>query len=175
MTNQENFETHEKERFEITDISSLTWVMREVLKPLKEQVQQTKELEAAEIDRIKSWAENETRGPLQEIEYWEQRIKDYHLELLEKDPKQRTLSTPYGKSSSRRSKAQPDKADEEKLLKYVKQNELNDLLKVEESVRWGELKKKLKVVGDNVVDENGEIVEGAIVKPETITTKVELT
>lgn len=163
-----------EERFEITDVSSLNWVFREVLAPLKAKVEQVRELEAEEIDRIKSWAENKTRGPLQEIGYWEQRIADYHLELLRTDPKQKTISTPYGKSKTTTSRAQPQKADESKLLAYAKENKLTDFIKVEESVKWGDLKKSLKVVGDNVVDENGEIVEGATVKPETISYKIEL-
>ena len=170
----ENENLPEKERFEITDLSSLSWVMREILHPLKKEVEQVKHLEKLEIERIKEWAEKETRAPLQEMQYWEQRIADYHLSILEQDPKQRTLSTPYGKSRTRRSAAQPDKADDEKLLTYAKSNQLNDLIKVEESVKWGDLKKKLKVVGNNVVDENGEVVPGVVVKPETVTTKLEL-
>lgn len=170
----QELENKEEEKFQITDMSSLTWVMREILAPLKAKVEQTKQLEKAEIDRIKLWAENENRGPQNEIEYWEQRITDFHLELLEKDPKQKTLSTPYGKSKSTRSKAQPAKGDEDKLLKYAKDNEFTDFIKVEESIKWGDLKKTLKVVGNNVVDSNGVIVDGATVKPETVTTKVEL-
>lgn len=167
-------ETEEKTPFEITDIASLTWVMRKILTPAKEKINQTKQLEEAEIDRIKLWAENENRSPLQAIEVWEAKISDFHLELLRNDPEQKTLSTPYGKSSSRTSKAQADKSDDEKLLKYAKDNKLTDLIKVEETVRWGDLKKIVTVVGNVVVDENGEIVPGLKVKPETITTKVEL-
>lgn len=170
-----NTEEEVKKPFEITDTSSLNWVFREILAPLKEKVKRTKELETAEIDRIKTWAENENRGPLQDIEYWEQRISDYHLELLRTDPKQRTISTPYGKSSSRRSGEAPAKGDEDKLLQYAKDNELTDLINVKESIRWADFKKNLEVVGNQVVDvRTGEIVEGAVVKPETVTCKVDV-
>lgn len=175
MQKIEDFEVEEKQAFEINDMGSLTWVMREVLAPLKAKVEQAKELEKAEIERIKLWAENETRSPLQEIEYWEQRIADFHLELLRNDPKQKTLSTPYGKSTSRTSKAQPEMTDEQLLLNYAKNSGFDDLINVKETVKWGDLKKTLKVVGNNVVDANGEIMEGVKVKPETVTTKVELT
>lgn len=170
----ETVEAEEKERFEITDIASLTWVMREILSPLKTKIGQVKSLQAAENIRIEKWAMEETRGPLNEIAYWEQRITDYHLDLLRTDPKQKTLSTPYGKSKTTTSKASPEKADEDKLLAYAKENELTDLINVKESIKWGDLKKTLKVVGNNVVDANGEIVDGAVVKPETITCKVEV-
>src|SRR6185312_1036739 len=131
-------------------------------------------LEQAEIDRIKLWAENENRSPLNDIEYWEQRIADFHLELLDKDPKQKTLSTPYGKSSSRRSKAAPEKVDEDKLLEHVKSNNLNDFVQVKESIKWGDFKKTLNISGDKVYDGNGLEVEGATVKPETVICKVEV-
>lgn len=172
----QNLETKEKQPFEITDMSSLTWVMREILSPLKAKVEQTKMLEKAEIDRIKAWAENENRSPLNDIEYWEQRIADYHLKLLRTDPKQKTLSTPYGKSSSRRSPTSIVKGDEDYLMDYVKENGYSNFIKVErkESVDWKGLKEKLSVAGNHVVDGNGQIVEGAVVKPETVTTKVEL-
>lgn len=164
----------EKQPFEITDVSSLNFVFREILAPLKEKVAQTKLMESEELERIKKWAEGETKAPLQDIAYWEQRIEDYHLNLLRTDPKQKTISTPYGKSRTTTSAAQPQKTDDEKLLHYAKSNELTDLIDVKETVKWGELKKTLKVVDGNVIDENGEIVEGVSVKPETVSHKVEL-
>lgn len=174
MTELQITETEEKQRFEITDDSSLSWVFREVLIPLKAEVNRTKALAEVENSRIKKWEEDKLRGPLQEITYWEQRVAEYHLDLLGKDPKQKTISTPYGKSKSTTSSEQAEKVDDEKLLKYIKDNELTGFLKVEETVKWGDLKKTLTVVGGNVVDANGEIVEGTKVKPKTVTCKVEV-
>jgi len=46
------------------------------------------------------------------------------------------------------------------------------------SVKWGDLKKKLKVVKVNgqqvVIDENGQVVPGVVVKPESIIYGVEV-
>lgn len=174
MTELQVAETEEKEPFQIIDDGSLSWVFREILIPLKAKVERTKALAKIDYERVEKWEQNELRAPLQDIAYWEQRIADYHLDLLSKDPKQKTISTPYGKSKTTTSAEQPDKGDEEKLLKYAKDNKLTELIKVEETIRWGDLKKTLKVVDGKVIDENGEIVEGAKVKPQTVTCKVEL-
>lgn len=181
MNEIESIETEEKEPFRITDEGSLHWTFRK-MRELQGEIIKKEELAQADYERIEEeknlvdeWLESEKKPLQQSIEYFEQLVKDYHLELLRDNPEgQKTLSTPFGKSSTRKSAAQPDKGDEAKLLEYVKDNDLNDLINVKESIKWGELKKTLKVVGNKVVDENGEIVEGAIIKPETITCNVEL-
>lgn len=55
------------------------------------------------------------------------------------------------------------KRDEEKLVKWLKDRQMNEYIKVKESPDWANLKKAIQVVGDKVVDENGEVVEGITV------------
>lgn len=180
MTDLQTAEVEEKERFEITDEATLHWTFRK-MRELKGKIAEKEELAKVEYSRIDEerklvdvWLEKETNSFSQSIEHFEHLIREYHLALLKKDESQKTLSTPFGKSKTVTSAEQPDKGDEEKLLKYAKENKLTELIKVEESIRWGDLKKTLKVVGGNVVDENGEIVEGAKIKPKTVTCKVEI-
>jgi hypothetical protein len=49
---------------------------------------------------------------------------------------------------------------------------------IKESIKWGDLKKTLQVVEVNgkqvVIDENGQVVPGVVVKPESITYSVEV-
>ena len=53
------------------------------------------------------------------------------------------------------------KRDGEKLLSWIKSNDLNDYVEVKESPKWAELKKATTVVGGQVVfKDTGEIVEG---------------
>lgn len=52
------------------------------------------------------------------------------------------------------------KRNNDKLLKWIKANEMKDYVEVKETPKWGELKKITKVVNGNVVTENGEIVDG---------------
>ena len=67
------------------------------------------------------------------------------------------------------------KQDDAQLLEYLKASGNTDLIKVEESPRWGEFKKRLEIVGGQVVDSTtGEIVEGVklIENPDTFTVDV---
>ncbi|ARK28747.1 host-nuclease inhibitor Gam family protein [Halalkalibacter krulwichiae] len=164
-----------KERFKITDLDSLNWAFRKIA-ALNEQKKEAQELAKAEMERIKTWLDGEEKPVNNSISFFEGLIKLYHMEQLDKDPKAKTLKTPYGKSKSTTSKAQPDQQDKEKLLAYVKDSGLTDLIK--EEVKWGDLKKTLKVVEIDgkqvVVDGDGQLVEGASVKPADTSYKVEV-
>ncbi|WP_432352687.1 host-nuclease inhibitor Gam family protein [Sporosarcina sp. A2] len=180
MADLQTAEVEEKERFEITDEATLHWTFRK-MRELKSKIAEKEELAKSEYDRIDEerklvddWLEKETNSFSQSIEYFEHLIREYHSTLLSEDDSRKTLSTPFGKSKTTTSKAQPEKLDDEKLLSFVKNNGYKEFIKTQESVMWGELKKGLQVVGNNVVDENGEIVEGVKVKPETVTFKVEI-
>ena len=168
-------ETETKESFQVTDINSLNWAFRK-LSSIKAKEQEITNLAQAEIDRIKYWEAQEKKSLIQSIEFFEQLINDYHSKVLADDPKQKTLSTPYGKSKSRVSKAQPDKTNEKLILEHVIENEMNDYIKP--TLKWGDLKGSLKVAeigGKQVaVDENGQVVKGVEIKPEQISYKVEV-
>ncbi|MBO7342970.1 MAG: host-nuclease inhibitor Gam family protein [Alistipes sp.] len=67
------------------------------------------------------------------------------------------------------------KQDDAQLLEYLKASGQSDLIKTEESPRWGEFKKHLEVVGGQVIDTaTGEIVEGVVIeqKPDVFTVDV---
>jgi hypothetical protein len=51
---------------------------------------------------------------------------------------------------------------------------MKDYIKVKETADWANLKKAIQVVGDKVVDENGEIVDGvlAVERPPTFEVEV---
>jgi len=52
------------------------------------------------------------------------------------------------------------KRDEELLLKWLKDNDMTEYVKIEEKPNWAELKKKVNVSGGKVVSEDGQIIEG---------------
>ena len=54
--------------------------------------------------------------------------------------------------------------DEEKLLKWLKDSNMTDLIKTKESADWATLKKAIQIEGTNVVTEDGEIVDGITVQ-----------
>ncbi|MGR6911784.1 host-nuclease inhibitor Gam family protein [Bacillus sp. BSL6] len=164
-----------EQQFEITDINGLNWAFRK-LSALKSKEKEINQLANVERDRIAEWEKGELISVHNSITFFESHIQRYHAEQLAVDPKQKTISTPYGKSKTRKSKETPDKGDEALLLDYVIQNDLAEFIK--NSVKWADLKKTLKIVqiGDEkvIVDGDGQLVPGVSVKPETITYSVEV-
>ncbi|WP_144528760.1 host-nuclease inhibitor Gam family protein [Peribacillus simplex] len=161
--------------FEITDINSLNWAFRK-LTALKSKEKEIKQLANVERVRIAEWEKGELSSINNSTSFFESLITLYHAKQLAEDPKAKTISTPYGKSKTRKSKETPEKANEEIILQYVIENEMDEFIK--NSVKWADLKKSLKIVeisGEKlVVDENGQIVPGVTVKPESITYSVEV-
>lgn len=165
----------EESKFEITDINSLNWAFRK-LSALKSKEKEIKQLADLEHERIDQWENSELAPINNSMHFFESLIAVYHAKQLAEDPKAKTISTPYGKSKTRKSNAAPEKANEEEILQYVIENEMYDFVK--NSVEWADLKKSLKIAeisGEKVVvDANGQLVPGVTVKPESITYSVEV-
>lgn len=161
--------------FEITDLNSLNWAFRK-LTALKSKEKDIKQLANIERDRIAEWERGELSTISSSLEFFENMIAIYHAKQLEQDPKAKTISTPYGKSKTCKSKEAPEKENEDAILQHVIENNMDDYIK--NSVKWADLKKSLKIVeisGEKVVvDENGQIVPGVSVKPESISYSVEV-
>lgn len=162
-------------KFEITDLNSLNWAFRKMA-ALKSKEREIKQLADIERERIAEWERSELSTISNSAEFFESMISVYHAKQLEADPKAKTISTPYGKSKSRASKEAPEKANEEAILQHVIENGMDDYIK--NSLKWADFKKAVKIVdiaGEKVVvDENGAIVPGMTVKPESITYSVEV-
>lgn len=162
-------------KFEITDLDSLNWAFRK-LAALKAKEKEIKQLANVERDRIANWEKSELSTIENSTSFFEALIQKYHAEKLAEDPKAKTISTPYGKSKTRKSNEAPEKANEEQLLQYIVDNDLVDFIK--QSVKWADVKKTFKIVeisGEKaVVDDTGQIVPGVAVKPESISYSVEV-
>lgn len=170
----ENLQEEEKKRFEITDLGSLNWAFRK-LKAYKTKEQEITDLAKEERDRIDYWERKEKKSIQDGINFFEMLISQYHAKELAKDPKVKTISTPYGKSKSRRAKEQVTKLNEKEILQYVIENEMNDYIKP--TLKWADLKKSLNIATMEgkkvVVDENGQIIVGVGIEPEQIKYTVE--
>lgn len=157
-------------RFEIKDLESANWAFRK-LAVIERKRKEIRELADKEIERIKNWQEQEEKSLDYSKEFFEGLLTEYFAREREKDPKFK-VSTPYGKISTR--KQQPKwHYDEDKLVKWLKENNQN-LLRVKYEPDKNEIKKTYKIVGTNVVTEDGEIVEGITIeeRPEKVTIKV---
>jgi hypothetical protein len=67
------------------------------------------------------------------------------------------------------------KQDDVRLLEHLKATGASDMITITEKPKWGEFKKRLQIIGDQVVDTTtGEIVDGVevIEKPDVFTIDV---
>lgn len=171
-------ENEHKQQFVIKDLQGLNWAFRK-MNALQAAIKDVKQLADAERERIARYEKSEMDKYSGDLSFFEQKIKEYHENELLRDHKVKSIKTPYGTVKSTTIKATPDKTNEQALIDYVKRNELAFVEKeTKVKLLWGELKKTLHVVEieglQMVVDSNGEIVPGVIVKPETTTFKVEV-
>lgn len=127
-----------------------------------------------EINRFKAALEEKIeslKDKLQTLKNEENSIKerrDSHLieyfETIPKELKKKTKTMEkYRLPSGEIVKKYPSpeiKRNDERLLKWIKDNKMNNYVEIKESPKWGELKKITTVAGGQVVTEDGEIIEG---------------
>lgn len=164
------------ETFRILNLDTLNWAFRK-LSTIQSKENEIKSLAKAEQDRIKKWEDEQLININDSKAFFNRLVEDYHFRTLLENPKAKTLSTPYGKSKSRASKAQPEQSDKDLVLKHILANDMRDFIK--EDVKWGDFKKSLKISEvdgvASVFDENGEIVPGVVVKPDSVSFSTEVT
>ena len=167
----------EQQSFEILNLDALNWAFRKVT-AIKAKMAENTALADAERARINAWEEKENQKHADSISFFEQKIAEYHRRVLVEDPKQKTISTPYGKSKSIARKPQlKNVKDSEELLNYAERAG-EQFVKIKKDVAWAELKKVLSIHETETallpVDGNGEIVPGVIVEPASVSFKVEV-
>lgn len=159
----------EKQPFKVTDLSSLNWAM----KKYKEKYNEIKEFESfcnEEKLKLDVWLEEVSKPIKNDMEYFESLIIAYMAQEREATGK-KSISTPNGKVQSRESAESVQHVDKDKLLEYAIENGIDEAIK--QTLAWTELKKRLAIADGKVIDvETGEFVEGATVKPATVSYKV---
>lgn len=156
------------ESFTVTNLESANWCFRKIA-ALNAKIEENKQLADKERERINLWEQKENESAKQSIEYFETLLKDYYSRLKANDVKVK-VSTPYGKISTRK-QTKWNYTDEKALLKFLKENNEEKLIRVTEEINKVELKTKYK----NGVDmETGEVLPGVEVSTEeNIVIKVE--
>lgn len=166
-----------KERFKINDLESANWAFRK-LKAIEEKKKEIEELAKKEIEpykleisRIEDWKNEELKSFDRSIIFFNFLLEEYYREQRKIDPKFK-VSTPYGKVTSR--KQQPKwNYDDEKVVEWLLEND-KDLVRVKYEPSKTDIKKKYKAAGNNVVTEDGEIVEGITIEERDPVVKVEV-
>ena len=173
-----------KERFKIKDLESANWAFRK-LKAIEEKKKEIEELAKKEIepykleiepykleiDRIEEWKDTEHKSFDSSINFFNFLLEEYYREQRMLDPKFK-VSTPYGKVTSR--KQQPKwNYEDDKVIEWLLKND-KDLVRVKYEPNKTDIKNKYKVVGEKVVTEDGEIVEGIAIEERDPVVKVEV-
>ncbi|MGB9813498.1 MAG: host-nuclease inhibitor Gam family protein [Thermovenabulum sp.] len=153
------------DRFKITNLEQANWALRKI-RAFKAKAREINSLAEAEIERIKSWQDSELKKIESSIKFFEMLLEEYHRSRIVQNPKEKTITTPYGKMQIK--KILPKwNYDDNKLLEWLKKNK-PEFIRIKEEPNKQELKKVLKV--DNLVaidPDTGEVVEGITIEPET--------
>lgn len=160
-----------KEAFVVDDLSKATWAMRK-LRSVVAGLEANAQIAIAEKARIDAWLEDANKSLLTEREFWEGHLTTYLRKQRQEDDSIKTITTPYGKISSR--VTQPKWETMEELTDWLLNN--NDkLIRVKYEVDKTELKKNYTVDGDKVIDPTtGEVVPFIQIIPSDIAYKVEV-
>ena len=163
IVNQEEGQDQQDDNFVIDNDVKADWALQKI-KDLKEKKQEKEELAEERIQMIEDWLQDETEKIDNSIEHFEAQLEEYAMQLKEQDEDLKTRKLPFGKLQFRKQRPSWNYKDD-KLLESVKEAGLNNLIKTKERVKKRELKKKVEVVGNKVVNaETGEFIEGVEVK-----------
>lgn len=163
---QEDLQEERKE-FIVDSLEGASWAFRK-LRAINEKKSEIEKLATAEIERVQAWQDKEVAKLANDEEYFKGVIEVYYAREKAVNPKFK-LSTPYGKVSTRKSKAWTY-INEEETMDWIKANRL-PYIKTTEVINKVEFKKAFK---DGIDTETGEIIPGVVVaEVEAITIKAE--
>lgn len=100
-----------------------------------------------------------------EVGFFENKLREYFssLDNVKTTKTQATYNLPSGKLLLKQREPEFVK-DDAKLVEWLENNELNQLVKIKKSPDWATLKKDVSIVNNKVVSTyTGEIVEGITV------------
>lgn len=159
-----------EEEYEVLDLETAAEAQRRISyfrdrqKEIDSIVEKQLEPFLKKIELIKAWGEEAKQEFIDSENYYTHRLEFFLREEVNqqlakgKKPK-KTIKLPYG--SIKLAKQQPEyQKDEEQLTAYAKEN---GFVKTKESTDWAEIKKRCSVLGDKLIDENGEVVPGVLV------------
>jgi phage host-nuclease inhibitor protein Gam len=153
----------QNEEFKVESIDQANWCFRKI-RALQEKVTDNKRLAADERTRIDMWEKKETEAAENSISYFESVLTEYFIKLRQADPKAK-VSTPYGKISSRKQQPKWDYSNENKIVNFLKENELKDLVRTKEEAKKDEVKKTVEVQKNIVANKDtGEVLNNIGVK-----------
>jgi hypothetical protein len=155
------------DRFVIDDDGKANWAIQKI-KEAQAEIENWRDYYQSNLEKI-------TKRQNARIEYLKFLLSNYFRTVPHHKTKtQDSYSLPSGQLLLKRPNPKY-KTDDEKLVPWLKENGLTDLIKTEtvEKAMWGELKKKVTVEGTSVISEDGEIIPGieVLLQPPTFEVK----
>lgn len=158
----------------IADDGAADWAVRKIAE------------ERAELERIKTLAEEQIARIEEKVAAAEKRcengtrfltakLAEYFETVPHKQTKTKASYRLLSGTLTRKFGGTQMKQDDDKLLAFLKASGNEDMIQTTEKPKWGEFKKRLEIMGGQVVDTTtGELVEGVeiIEKPDTFSVDV---
>ena len=160
--------------FSITDDGLADWAVQKIAEE-KAEYERLKQLADAQITAIKEKVAAAQKRYENGTAFLTSKLSQYFETVPHKKTKTQETYRLLSGTLKKKLGGTTMKQDDAKLLEYLKASGNEDLIKVEETPRWGEFKKRLEIVGGQVVDSTtGEIVEGVqlVENPDTFTVDV---
>lgn len=157
--------TKSHEGFSIVDDKCADWALKKIHEKQREYLR-LKELGEAEIEDIKERLEKVKKKYESSTRYLKSLLQEYFMKVPDKKntTTQETYKLLNGNLVMKKASTSYEH-DENVLLEFLKANELNQFIKLEETVKWGQLKKSIENDGTNVFfKDTGDCVEGVTVK-----------
>lgn len=150
------------ETHELHDLSDVHRAFKE-LTELDLKSKETADQAKKDREAVDKWEADQQRVTSSRIDFLHREIMAVYLNngMVGK------LSSPWGSATVSNHKPSTAWTDEKAALKHFKDNGDDDLItkKVTESINKVEAKKRIQVVGNVCVDEDGQVVPGVSVKP----------
>lgn len=159
----ESFTEETKQRFQVTDLASLSWTLRKISVIEKKKAEVNESIDQ-QIEWLQQFRKQELDKLQQSEDFFKVLISEFAIHKRDEDPDFKSQKTPYGTIGFR--KQQPKwNYDDEKLVKHLESTGYDHLLRVKKEPVKTEIKKLFKTLDDGrVLDDAGCFVSGITVE-----------
>ncbi len=130
---------------------------------LKQEIENAKDFMRRKVETTKQWYADRERKLSQQIEWYEGQLRDFILANRDATGDNR-ISTEAGRAYLRSSSPQIN-WDDEQVVEYLESAGHGDLIR--KAPDKTAIKKRFKIVGDKLVSDDGEVLEGVEVEQDT--------
>ena len=158
----------EHDGFHVTDDKAAQWCMQKIREAEADRAMWKKHYDA-QMEKVNQAADSA-------VSYFTAKLQEYFATVPHKATKtQESYSLPGGKLIQKHQQPAYE-TDDDKLVPWLKQNFMGQLVKVKESADWAGLKKVVTITPDgmHVATDDGEIVPGVTVTHRPDVFKVEM-